>query len=94
MENENDMQIGLLAGKVSQLKQLSIDIGAHVKDDNRMLNDLDGSFDSVRAFLCLSVPFRDSTDRCRLLSVWPRTPVRHCLRAAQTVPLASANLNY
>jgi|TARA_B100000524_G_C23581911_1_gene345700 blocked-early-in-transport protein 1 len=51
MENENDAHIGLLAGKVSQLKQLSIDIGSHVRDDNRMLNDLDGNFDSASSLL-------------------------------------------
>ena len=51
MEQENDAQIGALAGKVSQLKQLSIDIGTHVREDNSMLNDLDGSFDSAGGLL-------------------------------------------
>ena len=41
MEQQNDEQINLIAGKVGQLKELSIAIGSHVKEDNRLLGDLD-----------------------------------------------------
>ena len=51
LEQENDAHIGLLAGKVAQLKQLSIDIKDHVRDDNKMIGDLDGSFDSTGGLL-------------------------------------------
>jgi len=51
LEQENDAHIGLLAGKVAQLKQLSIDIKDHVRDDNKMIGELDGSFDSTGGLL-------------------------------------------
>ena len=35
MENENDMQIGELAGKVSALKDISNQINIHIKGDSR-----------------------------------------------------------
>ena len=38
-------------GKVGQLKELSIAIGSHVKEDNRLLGDLDNSFDSAGSLL-------------------------------------------
>ena len=67
MEQENDAQIGNLAGKVSQLRELSIQIGGHVREDNRLLSDLDGSFDSTGGLLggtmkrCALVPRRRAT---------------------------------
>jgi blocked-early-in-transport protein 1 len=51
MEQQNDEQINLIAGKVGQLKELSIAIGSHVKEDNRLLGDLDNSFDSAGSLL-------------------------------------------
>ena len=51
LEHENDAQISALAGKVTQLRELSINIGTHVRDDNKMLNDLDGGFDSAGSML-------------------------------------------
>ena len=48
MEQENDAQIGALGNKVSELRALSIQIGNHVKGDNKLLDDLDGNFDSAR----------------------------------------------
>ena len=51
LEGENDAQISQLAGKVSALKDISIQIGGHIKEDNRLLNDLDGSFDSTGGLL-------------------------------------------
>ena len=51
MENENDAQLGLLGNKVSELRELSIAIGKHVKDDNTLLNDLDGNFDGTGSIL-------------------------------------------
>ena len=45
MEGENDALVNGLAGKVSQLKELSIQIGADVRDQNHLLNNIDNSFD-------------------------------------------------
>jgi len=44
MEQENDDQIGLLAGKVSALRGIAIEIGDHVREDNRILDGLDDRF--------------------------------------------------
>ncbi|EOD10358.1 hypothetical protein EMIHUDRAFT_248402 [Emiliania huxleyi CCMP1516] len=41
MEQENDDQIGLLAGKVSALRGIAVQIGDHVREDNKMLDGLD-----------------------------------------------------
>ena len=51
MEEQNDAHIGLLAGKVSQLKQLSIDIQGEINTDIKQLDGLDGTFDSAGAAL-------------------------------------------
>lgn len=51
MENENDAQIAALLGKVSQVKELSIQIGSHVRDDNRMLDGLGSQFDTSGSLL-------------------------------------------
>ena len=51
LENENDAQIGALAGKVSALKDISSQISIHIKGDNKMLDELDNSFDSTNNML-------------------------------------------
>lgn len=51
MENENDAMIGRFAGQVSQLKELTIQINGHLKEDNKLLGELDGSFDSTSGLL-------------------------------------------
>ena len=51
LENENDAQIGALAGKVSALKDISSQINIHIKGDNKLLDDLDNSFDSAGGML-------------------------------------------
>ena len=51
MENENDAQISALLGKVSQLKEVSVQIGNHVREDNRMLNGMGDQFDSSGSML-------------------------------------------
>jgi len=51
MEKENDEHIGLLHGKVSQLKQMSIQIGDFVNQDNKLLDDMGGSFDRTNGLL-------------------------------------------
>ena len=50
MENENDAQISALLGKVNQLKQVSVQIGDHVREDNKMLNGMD-QFDTSGSML-------------------------------------------
>ena len=70
MEQENDAHIGLLAGKVSQLKQLSIDIQGEIKSDIRQLDGLDSTFDSAGNALkgtmsCLS-KMVSSKDGCHM----------------------------
>jgi blocked-early-in-transport protein 1 len=47
LEHENDAQISNLASKVTALRDISIQIGGHVREDNRLLDDLDGGFDST-----------------------------------------------
>jgi len=51
MQHENDAQIGMLLGKVSQLKEYTIQIGNQVRDDNKMLDGLDNDFDSAGSLL-------------------------------------------
>lgn len=51
LEQENDMQISALAGKVSALKDISIQIGGHIKEDNRLLDDMGGGFDNASGLL-------------------------------------------
>ena len=51
LQQENDAQINNLAGKVSALKDISIQIGNHIKEDNKLLGDLDGSFDTTGGLL-------------------------------------------
>ena len=51
LQQENDAQINNLAGKVSALKDISIQIGAHIKEDNSLLGDLDNSFDATGGLL-------------------------------------------
>ena len=51
LEQENDLQISQLAGKVSALKDISIQIGGHIKEDNRLLDDMGGGFDNASGLL-------------------------------------------
>merc|ERR1712087_875707 len=51
MEEQNDAHIGLLAGKVSQLKQLSIDIQGEIRTDLKQLDGIDSTFDSAGSAL-------------------------------------------
>ena len=51
MENENDAQITALLGKVNQLKEVSVQIGNHVREDNKLLNGMGDQFDSSGGLL-------------------------------------------
>lgn len=51
MESENDALVNGLGSKVSQLKELSIMIGADVREQNKLLSDIDGSMDSAGGLL-------------------------------------------
>eukprot|EP00964_Phaeocystis_antarctica_P093262 scaffold60130_cov62-Phaeocystis_antarctica.AAC.6 len=51
MENENDSQIAALLGKVNQLKQVSVQIGDHVREDNKLLNGMGDQFDTSGSML-------------------------------------------
>ena len=51
MESENDALVNGLGSKVSQLKELSIQIGADVREQNHLLGDLDNSFDNTGGLL-------------------------------------------
>ena len=106
MEQENDAQIGNLAGKVTQLRELSIQIGSHVREDNRMLGDLDGSFDTTGGLLggtmkrcaarhpmaLLAAPQR--ADLRLLASVhatgWARSPTQRIAATCFTSPSSSS----
>lgn len=50
-EHENEMQIDALANKVNALKGIAIHIGDHVRDDNRLLDNLDANFDDTSGLL-------------------------------------------
>ena len=51
LESENDAQIGALANRVSALKDISSQISIHIKGDNKLLDDLDNSFDQTGGML-------------------------------------------
>lgn len=51
LESENDLQIGALAGKVSALKDISSQISIHIKNDNKLLDEMDTSFDNAGGLL-------------------------------------------
>ncbi len=50
-EHENEAQIDALANKVNALKGIAIHIGDHVREDVRLLDNLDGNFDSTTGLL-------------------------------------------
>ena len=47
LEEENEAAESELRSKVSALKSLSIDIGTEVREQNRLLKDVDDEFDST-----------------------------------------------
>lgn len=49
LEDRNQELEGELKGKISALKSLSIDIGMEVREQNRLLKDLDDGFDSTHS---------------------------------------------
>lgn len=51
IENENDDLTEQLKDKVNTLKSLSIDIGAEVKYQDRILRDMDHDFETTGGFL-------------------------------------------
>jgi blocked-early-in-transport protein 1 len=51
MEQENDRLANELTSKVSALKHLTIDIGNEVRNQNRLLGDMDDEFDSSGGLL-------------------------------------------
>ena len=40
MESQNDQMVDTLLGQVGILKQITVDINRHIKDDNKMLNSM------------------------------------------------------
>lgn len=50
-EEENERLTESLRTKVSAIKSLSIEIGTEVKNQNKMLSDMDSDFDSTGGFL-------------------------------------------
>lgn len=55
VEEENSKAEDELKGKIGALKSLSIDIGAEVREHNRLLKDVDDGFDSTLANLTNSI---------------------------------------
>lgn len=55
LEEQNNDREEELKGKVSALKSLSIDIGAEVREHNRLLKDVDDDFDSTSGLLGKSI---------------------------------------
>lgn len=51
LEEQNNEAEGELRDKVGLLKSLAIDIGAEVKEHNKLLNEADDAFDSVGGLL-------------------------------------------
>uniref|UniRef100_A0A8C8SIU1 BET1 homolog n=1 Tax=Pelusios castaneus TaxID=367368 RepID=A0A8C8SIU1_9SAUR len=50
-EEENERLTESLRTKVSAIKSLSIEIGTEVKNQNKMLSEMDSDFDSTGGFL-------------------------------------------
>ncbi len=55
LEEQNTQQEDELRSKVSALKSLTIDIGAEVREHNRLLKDVDDDFDSTSGLLGKSI---------------------------------------
>lgn len=51
LEDQNTAAEGELRDKVGLLKSLAIDIGAEVKEHNKLLNEADDTFDNVGGLL-------------------------------------------
>ncbi|EDV28598.1 uncharacterized protein TRIADDRAFT_51677 [Trichoplax adhaerens] len=51
LEEENDRQIAGLAGKVSQLKSLTVDIEGEARNHNHYLDDMQGDFEGTTTLL-------------------------------------------
>ncbi|VDN58750.1 unnamed protein product [Dracunculus medinensis] len=51
IERQNDSLVEQLSGKVAALKRITIAIGDDVREQNRLLNDMDGEFDSSKGLL-------------------------------------------
>ncbi|XP_077866967.1 BET1 homolog isoform X2 [Saccoglossus kowalevskii] len=51
LEDENEKLVDGLHNKVSQLKELTIDIGVEVRAQNKMLGDMDDDFDKSHGIL-------------------------------------------
>lgn len=51
VEEENDNLTEMLRDKVTALKKVTIDIGQEVRDQNRLINDMDTEFDKSGGFL-------------------------------------------
>lgn len=55
LEEQNSRQEDELKGKIGALKSLTIDIGAEVREHNRLLRDVDDGFDSASGLLTKSI---------------------------------------
>ncbi|VDK50638.1 unnamed protein product [Anisakis simplex] len=51
MERQNDSLVDQLTGKVAALKKITIAIGDDVREQNRLLNEMDSDFDASRGLL-------------------------------------------
>lgn len=51
LESQNDVQIEGLSAKVKLLKDLTVKIGDEVRDSNKLLSDLENSFEGARTKL-------------------------------------------
>ncbi|KAL7071979.1 hypothetical protein ACQ4LE_008431 [Meloidogyne hapla] len=51
LEQQNDEMAEELASKVSQLKRVTIAIGEDVREQNRLLNEMDTKFETTRGLL-------------------------------------------
>ncbi|XP_021098514.1 BET1 homolog isoform X3 [Heterocephalus glaber] len=64
-EEENERLTESLRSKVTAIKSLSIEIGHEVKNQNKLLAEVDSQFDSTTGFLAVT--------RCDGLFQWWRT---------------------
>uniref|UniRef100_A0A183BPC8 t-SNARE coiled-coil homology domain-containing protein n=1 Tax=Globodera pallida TaxID=36090 RepID=A0A183BPC8_GLOPA len=51
VEQQNDDMVEELSSKVSQLKRVTIAIGDDVREQNKLLNEMETKFDSTRGLL-------------------------------------------
>lgn len=70
LEEENTRLEESLKGKVQTLKSMSIDMGAEVRNQNKMLKDMDEDFDKTGNFLTATMDRLKRLTRSGHFKIW------------------------